>query len=215
MSVLIRLVAAMLCFAISGAQAMEPVSGGNRFTEQLPSPEVLKSLRDGGYTLYLRHGETDNSRADHTVHVDPKDCNTQRLLNAEGRKTATLVGQAMRRARIPVGEIHVSPLCRTRETLALAFPGRQHTIEPRLMYTANLTMEQKRPVLAFTRELMSSPVAAGSNRLIIAHGPNLADLIGYFPKEGTLVIFKSGAAATEPFTYIASIPPAHWAALLP
>lgn len=182
-----------------------------KFVEVLATADTLRQLRGGGFTLYLRHGNTDNSRPDRVPNVDLDDCSTQRPLNAEGREVAARVGNAVRRARIPVTEMHISPLCRVRDTVAAAFPRAAHQVDMNLMYVANLTDEQKAPIIARTRQLLSMPAPAGSNRLVVAHAPNLMELIGYFPKEGTLVIFRPKGAS---FDYVASIPPAHWASLL-
>ena len=51
------------------------------------------------------------------------------------------------------------------------------------------------------------------DRLVLAHAPNLMDLMGYFPKEGTLVVFRPLGEAAG-FEYIASIPAAQWGELL-
>lgn len=53
---------------------------------------------------------------------------------------------------------------------------------------------------------------AGRNRLLVAHGPNLMDLMGYFPKEATLVVFRPKGQGR--FGYVASILPASWPELL-
>ena len=186
-----------------------------RFVEIPATAATLDEARRGGFVLYLRHGSTDNSRADLFPGLDLADCATQRVLTEDGRRMATRVGKAMHKARLPVAEIRVSPLCRTRDTAALAFPGQAAEVDPNLMYTANLTSSEKAPILAKTRELLSTPVAAGGNRLIIAHGPNLMDLIGYFPKEGTLVIFRpQGGRANGTFRYVASVAPGAWPDLL-
>ena len=178
-------------------------------------PEQLNQLRAGGYVLYMRHGTTDNSRADAVTGLRLDDCSTQRVLNDEGRRLAVTLGNILRQARIPVAEIFHSPLCRTTETVKLAFPdfkGPVHA-DPDLMYTANLTSEQKKPVLLATRRLLSSPPAPGSNRLIVAHAPNLADLMGYFVKpEGTVVVLRP--LGSDGFEYLGSIPPTLWPSLL-
>lgn len=182
------------------------------FKETLASAEHLAALRQGGYVLYLRHGHTDNTRPDRATGVDLQDCSTQRPLNDEGRTVAARVGEALRKARIPLAEIRISPLCRVRDTVAAAgLPKDKVTLDPGLMYPGNLTSAQKAPIVAHTRQLLSEPVAAGGNRLLVAHAPNLMELIGYFPKEATLVIFRPGGAG---FDYVASIPPARWADLL-
>lgn len=182
------------------------------FVEHTASAETIRQLRVGGFALYLRHGYTDNTRADRVPSVDLKDCSTQRPLTEEGRQVAARVGEALRRARIPIGDIHVSPLCRVRESTLAAFPGQSHVVDRDLMYTANLTAGQKAPIIARTRKLLSSPVAGGRNRLLVAHGPNLMDLIGYFPKEATLVVFRPKGEGR--FDYVASIPPGLWPELL-
>lgn len=185
------------------------------FQEIMATPALVADLRKGGFVLYLRHGTTDNSRADRAPSVDLNDCNTQRVLNDEGRKLIANVGRAIAMAKIPVGEIFHSPLCRARESAELAFPAQRTRLQPELnlAYTANLTAEEKKPVLVATRKLVSAPVALGTNRILVAHAPNMADLMGYFVKpEGTLVVLRP--LGNDKFEYVASIPPTLWASLL-
>lgn len=204
--------ALILGAAGTGAQAQTPEPA---FTEKMATPALLADLRKGGFVLYLRHGTTDNSRPDRAPSVDLNDCNTQRVLNDEGRKLAAAVGQYISRAKIPVGEVFHSPLCRARESAELAFPAMHGKLQQELYlaYTANLTAEEKKPVLLATRKLVSTPVAAGTNRVLVAHAPNMADLMGYFVKpEGTMVVLRP--LGDEKFEYIASIPPTLWSGLL-
>lgn len=203
--------AARAADAAPKAQGLPPADAP-AFNEKLASAEQLRALRAGGFSLYLRHGPTDNARADRVPAVDLNDCSTQRPLTEAGRKLMAQVGEAMRKARIPVSEFRVSPMCRARDSAAAAFPGLPVQVDRDLMYVANFTDEQKAPIIANTRALLSQAVPAHTNRLTLAHAPNLMDLIGYFPKEGTLVIFRPQG---QGFEYVASIPPNHWSALLP
>lgn len=202
----------LACSVLASAMHAGDVQAQPAFVERMAGRDLLQQLRGGGYVLYLRHGYTDNTRPDRMPEVDLDDCSTQRPLSAEGWKLAESIGDAIRKARIPVGEMHTSPLCRVRDTVKAAFPRAIPQIDLNLMYTANLTTAQKAPIIANTRRLLSAPVPAGTNRLLVAHGPNLMDLIGYFPKEGTLVVFRPGGG--NGFDYVASIPPALWAELL-
>ena len=181
---------ALCCWAVgAGAQNLPP--GTPAFQETLATRATLEALRQGGYVLYMRHGNTDNSRPDRAPQVDLNDCSTQRPLNEEGRRVTAEVGRAIRQARIPLGEIFVSPLCRAKESAQAAF-GKDFQVHEQLMYTANLTSEQKKPILATTRKLLSEPVPAGVNRVIVAHAPNMADLMGFFVKpEGTVVVVRT------------------------
>lgn len=200
------------CAALPAAAADPATRPPARFVEVSATQQTLQSLRAGGFVLYLRHGHTDNTRADRVPSVDLNDCATQRPLTEEGRQVAARVGEAIRKARIPVAEIRISPLCRVRDTVAIAFPGQAAISDKNLMYTANLTDVQKAPIIANTRQLLSAPVPPGSNRMLVAHAPNLMDLIGYFPREATLVVFRPMGAAG--FEYVASVAPAQWPELL-
>ena len=211
----LKALALVTCLSLTGiagrVHAAEPEAP---FVEKMADASLLPTLRKGGLVLYMRHGTTDNSRADRAPKVDLTDCNTQRVLNEEGRRLSVAVGQAIAKARIPVGEVIHSPMCRARDSAKLAFPHHALRQALDLAYTANLTTEEKKPVLALTRQLLSTPVAAGSNRVIVAHAPNLADLMGYFVKpEGTVVVLRP--LGEGQFEYLGSIAPQAWSQLLP
>ncbi|HIJ78943.1 MAG: histidine phosphatase family protein [Desulfobulbaceae bacterium] len=181
------------------------------FTPKAATPETISQLREGGFVLYMRHGPTDTSKPDRVPRVDLNDCSTQRPLTEEGRKIAARVGAAIRQAQIPVGEVLASPMCRTRQTAEAAFGACE--VSEYLMYTSNLTKTEKVPRIKNTRRLLSTPVPAGTNRVIVAHAPNLMDVIGYFPKpEAIVVVFKP--LGDKGFEYIASINPDQWAELI-
>lgn len=200
---------ALVCLS-QAALAIEPVALAEApdFVEKPLTRSIIKQLREGGYVLYMRHANTDTTRPDQLPHVDLNDCNTQRPLTAEGRRVAARVGAAIRRARIPLGEIISSPLCRTQETALAAF-GTNFSINNLLMFTSNMTDKDKAPVIAMTRELISRPVEGKVNRVLVAHTQNLMEIMGYLPKpEGVVVIFKP--LGDQHFEYIASIAPKQW-----
>ena len=177
--------------------------------------ELLKALRGGGYVLYMRHANTDTSKPDAVPKVDLNDCATQRNLNAEGRKVAAGLGRHIRAVGIPVGEVIHSPFCRTRETAELAFAGTNIKLrgELRLAYPSNMTAEEKKPVLDMTRQLISTTVSAGTNRVLVGHAQNLAELSDIFVKpEGAIVVIRPKGEGK--YDYVASIVPSAWADLL-
>lgn len=181
------------------------------FVEIPATPQLLQQVRQGGFVLYMRHGATDSAYPDQ-VPIVLNDCSTQRPLTEAGRAEIVTVGEAVREAGLPVGEVFSSPLCRARESAQLAYGDKVQIINE-LMYTAHLTSAEKLPVIAMTRKLLSEPVALGSNRVIVAHAPNLADLMAYFPRiEGTVIIFRPTQSGG--FEYLASIHPKQWPALL-
>lgn len=181
------------------------------FVEIPATHETIVQLRKGGYVLYMRHGNSDTTRPDRVPNVDLNDCSTQRPLTEEGKKVAASVGEAIRKVKIPVGEVFVSPMCRTKDTALAAF-GPNFTVLDHLQYTANLTNEEKATMMPKTRALLSKPVMEKTNRVLVAHAPNLMDIMGYFPRiEGTIVVLKP--LDDKGFEYLGSIVPQQWPAL--
>lgn len=204
----------LFAFIITLAAWLQPVFAAEpaSFSERPVTREIIAQLRSGGYVLYMRHGNSDASRPDRVPNVDLNDCSTQRPLTEEGRKVAASVGEAIRKAKIPVGEILVSPMCRTKDSARAAF-GAGFTVVDHLRYTSNMTDEEKAVMMPQTRALLSGPVHGRVNRVLVAHAPNLMDILGYFPKpEGTVVVFRP--LGDKGFEYVGSIAPRQWAALL-
>lgn len=174
-------------FALAMAILFQPALAADSppFIEIPATRDTIAQLRAGGYVLYMRHGTTDTSRPDRASEVDLNDCSTQRPLTEEGRKLAARVGEAIRKAKIPVGEIFASPLCRAKDSALAAF-GPNFTVLDHLRYTANMTGEEKAPLTPKTRALLDKPVKNKTNRVIVAHAPNLMDIMGYFPKQEEL-----------------------------
>lgn len=181
------------------------------FEPRQASSQLINQLKGGGYVFYLRHGHTDTQLPDQ-VPVQLDNCDSQRPLTEQGRQQMARVGQALHDLGLPLDPIISSPFCRTLESTEMAFPKQDYQVEKLLMYTAALTSEEKEPIIYRTHELISKPQPEGSNRVLVAHAPNLAELIDYFPPEGSLVIFKP--LGDEGFKYLASIYLDDWAQLL-
>lgn len=187
---------------------IDPIDDVPDFIEKPATADIIQQLRGGGYVLFMRHGNSDISHTDRLPKVDLNDCSTQRPLTKEGRKIAAYVGNEIRKAGIPLGEIISSPMCRAKDSALAAF-GPNFTVDYLLMYTSNMSDKEKAPVLEMTRELLSRPVQGKVNRVLVAHAPNLMDIFGYFPKpEGIIVVIKPMGGKN--FKYIASIAPAQW-----
>ena len=196
----------VLTFSVAAASDYIP------FVKKNATIETLKQLQAGGFVLYMRHGPTDTSRPDRVPRVDLNDCSTQRPLTEAGRAESAAVGQSLRQAKIPIGEVQTSPMCRTKQSAIAAF-GKNPEINQGLMYTSNLTSQEKVPKIKTLRRLLSTPVAAGTNLVLVAHAPNLMDVMGYFVKpETTVVVFKP--LGKQGFEYLGSIEPQQWKGLL-
>ena len=137
----------------------------------LSDAELAGLLRGGGLTLYFRHGLTERSQQD-TQGRDYDDCSKQRNLSSAGREESRAIGEAIRAARLPIGEVVASPYCRTLDTALLMFRKAERS-------TALLpqTGADGRPGYAPLLRLVSTPPAPGTLRVVVAHNvPEIARL---------------------------------------
>ncbi|TMR24406.1 hypothetical protein ETD86_04545 [Nonomuraea turkmeniaca] len=148
---------------------------------------LVARLRRGGYVLYVRHTASEATQDDPTP--DLADPATQRNLSEEGRAQAREIGQAVRRLRIPIGQVLASPYRRTRETAELAFGQAR---ESRDLINEVYPGADDAALAAALRRLLDARPAAGVNTVLVSHGFNLARATGLSSAEGDTFVFVPG-----------------------
>ena len=163
-------------------------------TPALKGAELLATLRAGGHILYFRHADTDHGQNDQRM-TSVEDCTTQRNLSARGRDRAQAVGEAIRALGIPIGAILASPLCRTVETAMLAFGAAQKSAAVREGGPLPPGSPGRFPAL---RALLSTPVALGTNTIVVGHGYPYYTLVGgQYLDEGEADVIRPRGADFE------------------
>jgi phosphohistidine phosphatase SixA len=127
-------------------------------TTEPSADSLIKALKQGGYTIILRHARTDRSYMDDPRTAPLDDRTKQRNLSEAGVADARAIGFVMRTAQIPFGEIVSSPMFRAKETAQMAFG--EPTLSKELM-SLTATPEQ--------RALVAKVPAHGTNRAIVTH----------------------------------------------
>ena len=178
----VRLLLLCVLFALSSVAA----------NGQAAAPEWIAALRQGGHVIVFRHGATFPDQAD-TDPLNPKNVAQQRQLNDDGRALAKAIGEAMRKLKIPVGEVQTSLFQRAVDTgTLLGFGDAKPTAdvtEGGLVVSPN---ENNRRAQAL-RKLAGTAPLAGSNVVIVSHKPNIMDAFGkdwFDIREGEASIFK-------------------------
>ncbi len=173
------------------------------------STSVLARLRKGGLILAFRHFQTDQSQTDtydrgtHTGTWD--DCDQQRNLSAEGRATATKVGETIRGLEIPIASVITSPMCRTRESANLAFGNA--TISEDLVGRG---AAKEQALVSLMTPARTGEEHAG-NRVLMTHGDNLIAITDLTKKqvvEGCALVIEPGDGE---FKVVAVVRPEDWA----
>lgn len=159
-------------------------------------PSVINDIREGGYILYMRHGEATigQDRPD----VNFNDCSTQRNLSSGGKKQAQAIGRIVQKLNIPIQyPVLASPYCRARETAEIAFGNRNVKVYPLLadivkVSKEDVPIEEKQNIIDnFTKMLEISP-ARGTNQIIIGHMFPAGIELGEITSMGTVVIKPKG-----------------------
>ena len=133
--------------------------GAGRLQAQTPglvsADSAFSLMKKGGYTLIMRHAETDWTTQDAPGSNDRA---LQRNLTKRGEDDAKAIGMAFKHMGIPISDIYASQMWRTRETAELAFG------KPKVD-TLLRALEQTPAQVA----LVNAAPARGTNRVLVTH----------------------------------------------
>jgi phosphohistidine phosphatase SixA len=137
--------------------------------------KLAGALREGGYVIVMRHASSPEQPPDAAT-ANPDNVKHERQLDTTGRREAQVMGEALRKLGIPVGEVLSSPAYQAMETARLlGFPNIVAVDE-----LGNEGMRASNEAnIAWLRANVAMPPAAG-NRLLVTHGP---DVTGAFPED--------------------------------
>ena len=137
--------------------------------QTLTGPTLIKSLQAGGHVIVMRHASSPGQIPEkpNADNVPP-----ERQLDDKGRSTATAMGDALRRLKIPIGEVLTSPTYRARETARLARrsnprPATEGGEGPQAMQGA-VAPPQTEWLQKKVREFPK-----GTNTVLVTHVPNI------------------------------------------
>jgi phosphohistidine phosphatase SixA len=181
--------------------------------DSLAGPELIAALRAGGYVILMRHARSPNDSPD-PAHANADNVSHERQLDEVGRSSARLMGEALRRLRIPIAHVLSSPTYRALETTKLMGVGTATTLEElgdggHSMLADNAGVRAAR-LMSKVRE----PIETGTDTLIVTHFPNIREV---FPESSVgladgeaLVLHTDGRGAT---TVVARVKMEEWSLL--
>ncbi|WP_219837336.1 histidine phosphatase family protein [Paenibacillus sp. R14(2021)] len=170
-------------------------ASGNRAEQAPVSSSLLQSLQQGGYILYVRHGEA--NEGEDQPNLTFRDCSTQRNLSQAGKEEAIAYGETLRRLHIPVlAPVLASPFCRTRETAELAFGQEKVQVDPFWIsiyrLSGDVPLEEQATTLSALTYFLEKIPKKGSNQVIIAHSFPKGIGLGEISNLGSVVVKPKG-----------------------
>ncbi len=190
------------------------------FVNKLDDKELANALREGGYVVYLRHARTVKDWGDQvSPALDLTDCNTQRRLSDQGKEDAKLIGEGIKAAGIPVGDVISSDYCRAYNTADLAFGAYTKNSDLNFLPCVECTPEDYKNYAKRVAPLMSAKPEDGKNTFLVGHDdPFQGVTMPVVPTNGIYPAPMGVAYVAKPlgdgnFELIAKIEPDAWPAL--
>lgn len=186
--------AAVVAGALIGLAALGGVQA-----QGLSGPALVKALQQGGYVVAMRHAsspQTPPARGE----ADPGNPALERQLDEAGRASARAMGAALRRLRIPIGEVWSSPTYRARLTVQLMGLPAPKT-EARLGDGGQSMQAASADQSAWLKAKAAQAPGAGTDTLIVTHYPNLTAAFGQAAAgmtDGEALVFHPVGGALEP-----------------
>ena len=147
--------------------------------EALAGKELFSALRQGGYVILMRHANSPRNLPD-PAHADLENVNHERQLDEEGRASARAMGEALRRAHIPIGDIWSSPTYRALQTIKLARFGSPATFEELGDGGQSMRADKTGARANWLKAKVSARPGPHENTLIVTHFPNISEA---YPQE--------------------------------
>jgi phosphohistidine phosphatase SixA len=203
----------LLLLVLAGAMIIGAQS--SRAVAQQSTRAAFEDLKQGGYVVVIRHGRTNESPAtpkDESP-LDLANCTGQLMLNDAGKDQARAIGEAFKKAGIPVGKVLASGYCRAIEMARLAF-GRTETSDALLLEAFVPVAGAPAPSpwpqrVEMMKQMIATVPEAGTNTILVTHFPNVKAALGVQINFGDAAIIKPdghGGAAV-----VARIPSKEWA----
>jgi hypothetical protein len=146
-------------------------SSGTTYGQALSGEALIRALKHGGYVIVMRHASSPRE-APSPQNADANNVNRERQLGQTGRASAIAMGKALRKLKIPIGEVYTSPTYRARETARLAqLPNPRMIIE---LGDGGRSMQSINENRAEWLRNRAAQLPSGVNTVIVTQFPNIS-----------------------------------------
>lgn len=157
----------------------------------LHAGELAERLRAGQHVLLMRHAYAPGIGDPPGYSLER--CETQRVLNEEGRSQSVRIGQWLRAQGVDQGDVYASPWCRCRQTAELLGLG-SVSVEPALGSFFAEPGQASRQNRAL-QDFIARSLRAKKNRplILVTHHVNIREFMGRDIGSGDMVLARVDA----------------------
>jgi phosphohistidine phosphatase SixA len=178
--------------------------------QSLSGAPLVSALRAGGCVLLMRHASSPRTPPSPDA-AAPDNRNLERQLDEQGRSSARAMGEAFRRLGVPIGAIWSSPTYRAHETVRFAGLGPAMDVAELGDGAQSMQAQADQSRIAWLRRAVTAPPPAGTNTLLVTHGPNI---LGAFAEraadidDGEIMVFRPDGSGSA--TLLARVRISEW-----
>jgi phosphohistidine phosphatase SixA len=158
-------------FALMAVALVTSTGLHGRPAQVLTGPDLVAALRSGGLVIVMRHASSPRQPPAKEA-AQPDNVTLERQLDAAGRASATAMGEALRRLKIPVGDVLTSPTFRARETVRYAQLGNAKAFDELGDGGQSMQGAAEKQGAWLREKAAASP--RGTNTILVTHMPNIA-----------------------------------------
>jgi len=140
-------------------------------TPTLSGDALISALQRGGYVIVMRHASSPRELPTKET-ANPDNLKLERQLDENGRASATSMGAALRRLKIPIGAVLTSPTYRAMETVRLARLENPRTSDE--LGDGGQSMQGVPDAQGAWLQKRVSDLPVGTNTVLVTHTPNIA-----------------------------------------
>jgi hypothetical protein len=147
------------------------LSSAITYGQALSGKALIRALQHGGYVIVMRHASSPRE-APSPQDADADNVNRERQLDQTGRASAIAMGNALRKLKIPIGEVYTSPTYRARETAQLAqLPNPRTIVE---LGDGDRSMQSITENQAEWLRKRAAQLPSGVDTIIVTQFPNIS-----------------------------------------
>lgn len=139
--------------------------------QTLEGTALVAALRSGGHVIVMRHASSPRQTPDKQA-ANADNVTLERQLDEAGRASATAMGEALRRLKIPIGEVLTSPTYRARETVRFAQLPNAKSVDE--LGDGGQSMKTAAEEQGAWLRRKTGELPRGTNAVFVTHMPNIA-----------------------------------------
>ena len=146
--------------------------------------DLITELKEGGKLVFIRHAYAPGSGDPDNFNLN--DCNTQRVLNGQGKKQAKKIGNYFENNKILIDKVISSEWCRCKETALLAFKKFETKSFLNSFYSSKFIKnkdQQMKELKMYIKKWKSK-----KNLVLVTHFVVISEILDYNPSSGEIVI---------------------------